>query len=261
MYFNSLIRPLDFEKWRMNDCLCGVCNEIDSYSCFGLFKSLWRWQKGQITEDEFRRGDRLKLEIKNNDDFTIQGQFSIETGSTTITISQGLLNLIKNIKSKVDAFEYSYLENLADYFFDCFVHEDVYRQQPVIKVFKFFDKYVFYEFTTDPYELEIIRNLGHYNQATNVVTYGNKVGSLLTSEYREREGKEFEKGSIETVFDWIASKDIKDEQAVQLIKTYNDPRISRDARWNFFKVIYNYLNNNLEKEPIFHGEEKNYVQD
>lgn len=250
----SIERTLNLKKLKRDRILRESYKRADFYSCVGFFRNLWLWQTDQITEKEFKLNiskQKLQFEIKDNDQLTVSGRFLPDTGFATIVVSQGVLDTIKCIESKYDAFEYSQLKKLAEYFWSCFVHEDTHRQQIEATPFKFFDNYVHYDFNSDPFDLSILQNVKYFDQSIEADAYGREVGETLRLEYQERDDKNANLTPIENIFEWVNARDIEDEHALTLIKTYKDPRISEKAQKSFFRALYDYLVDILGEESIF----------
>lgn len=248
-------RTIDIRELKRNYVLRESYKRTDFYTCIGFFRDLWLWQTGQIPEKEFNQNNikrKMRLQVIDDDRATVSGKFVPDTGLIIITFSQSFLDLIQRIQSKFDAADYAKLEEVADYFWTCFVHEDTHRQQVEATTFRFFDKYVTYDFNTDPFDLDIIQNLKYYNQPIEADAYGREVAETLRLEYPKRtEDINPKLTPTENIFKWIDSKEIKDRYALSLILTYKDPRISDKARKNFYRAIYDYLTDLFKDGSIF----------
>lgn len=257
LYFYKMVpttKILDLKKLKRDHILRESYKRADFYSCVSFFRCLWLWQTDQITEKEFKLGiskQKLQLEIKDSNQLLVNGRFSPDTGFTTIAVSRRVLDIIKCIESKYDAFEYSQLKKLAEFFWSCFVHEDTHKQQIEATPFKFFDNYVHYDFNSDPFDLSILQNIKYFNQSIEADAFGREVGEALRLEYQERDDKNANLTPIENIFEWVNARDIEDEHALTLIKTYKDPRISEKAQKSFFRALYDYLVDILGEESIF----------
>lgn len=229
----------------MRICLREAYKRTDYYDCYNFFKSLWEFQTNQINKNEFEQEitkSKFKFELKNTQSLSISGRYVPSTGFTIISVSQGILNLLKSITSKFDAYNYSQLKKIADYFWSNFVHEDTHKQQAEVTPLKFFDKYVKFDNNTNPFDLNILNNLKYFNQLHEADAFGREAGRLVEFEYLETNHKDdLDENDVQKIFEKLRKNEFEDEHLLEIIKTYRDPRITKSARESFLRAMYDYL--------------------
>lgn len=217
------------------------------YDCQFFFGLLWAKLTNQINEEDFNKEllkRNLAFEEIEKEDPSVSGRFEPETKLTFIEVSTGLEKLIKeNIKSKFDAVAYSQLEKLSDFYWHNFVHEDTHNQQAKVTPLKFFNNYVTYDSSTDPFDLQILQNVKYFNQAFEADAFGRELGNILAVSYKLKDSDtEFSRREkVHDIFQDLKNEKVDDDFVKDIWRTYKDPRISEKAQKSFIRALYDYL--------------------
>lgn len=233
----SLKRSTLFEAYR----------KTSKQDCQFFFGLLWAKLTNQITEEDFNKEllkRNLAFEEVEKEDSSVSGRFEPETKLTFIKVSTGLEKLIKeNIKSKFDAVAYSQLEKLSDFYWHNFVHEDTHKQQAKVTPLKFFNNYVAYDFSTDPFNLQTLQNVKYFNQTFEADAFGRELGNILAVSYKLQDSDtEFSRREkVHGIFQDLKNEKVDDDFVKDIWNTYKDPRISEKAQRSFIRALYDYL--------------------
>ena len=244
-FFKNSHHYIDISESLKQSTLFEAYHKTSKYDCQFFFGLLWAKLTNQITEEDFNK-ELLKRnlafeEIENNESI-VSGRFEPGTNLTFIRVSTGLEKLIKeNIKSKLDAFAYSQLEKLSDFYWHNFVHEDTHKQQAKVTPLKFFNNYVTYG--TNPFDLKSIQNVKYFDQTFEADAFGRELGSILAVEYELKDSeKEFSRrNTLHNIFQDLKSGKINDDFVKSIWNTYKDPRISEKAQRSFIRALYDFL--------------------
>lgn len=246
-FFKSGHHYIDISESLKQSTLFEVYHKTSKYDCQFFFGLLWAKLTNQITEEDFNK-ELLKRnlafeEIENNESI-VSGRFEPETNLTFIRVSTGLEKLIKeNIKSKLDAVAYSQLERLSDFYWHNFVHEDTHKQQVKITPLKFFNNYVTYDSSTDPFDLKVLRNVKYFDQSFEADAFGREIGSILAVEYelKDSDDEYYRRNTVHNIFQDLKNGKIDDDFVKSIWNTYKDPRISEKAHRSFIRALYDFL--------------------
>ena len=217
------------------------------YDCQFFFGLLWAKLTNQINEEDFNKEllkRNLAFEEIEKEDPSVSGRFEPETKLTFIEVSTGLEKLIKeNIKSKFDAVAYSQLEKLSDFYWHNFVHEDTHNQQARVTPLKFFNNYVTYDSSKDPFDLQTLQNAKYFNQAFEADAFGRELGNILAVSYKLKDSDtEFSRREkVHDIFQDLKNEKVDDDFVKDIWRTYKDPRISEKAQKSFIRALYDYL--------------------
>lgn len=217
------------------------------YDCQFFFGLLWAKLTNQTTEEDFNKEllkRNLAFEEIEKEDPSVSGKFDPETELTVVKVSTGLEKLIKEkIKSKFDAVAYSQLEKLSDFYWHNFVHEDTHKQQAKVTPLKFFDNYVAYDSSTDPFDLQILQNIKYFNQVFEADAFGRELGNILAVNYKLKDSDtEFSRREkVHDIFQDLKNEKVDDDFVKDIWRTYKDPRISEKAQKSFIRALYDYL--------------------
>ena len=216
-------------------------HKTSKYDCQFFFGLIWAKLTSQITEEDFNKEllkRNLAFEEAEKEDPSVSGRFEPETKLTVIKVSTGLERLIKeNIKSKFDAVEYGQLEKLSDFYWHNFVHEDTHKQQAQVTPLEFFNNYVTYDSSTDPFDLQTLQNVKYFNQAFEADAFGRELGSILAVRYELKDSDdEFSRRSaVHNIFQDLKNGKVDDDFVKDIWNTYKDPRISEKAQRSFIE--------------------------
>lgn len=246
-FFKDGYRYVDISESLKQSTLFEAYHKTGKYDCQLFFGLLWAKLTNQITEEDFNKEllkRNLAFEEVEKDEPVVNGRFEPETKLTFIRVSTGLEKLIKeNIKSKFDAIAYSRLEKLSDFYWHNFVHEDTHKQQAKVTPLKFFNNYVTYDFSTDPFDLKILQNIKYFDQTFEADAFGRELGSILAVKYELKDSdNEFSRRStIRSIFQDLKNEKVDDDFVKDIWRTYKDPRISEKAQKSFIRALYDYL--------------------
>lgn len=246
-FFKNGYHCIDVSQYLKQSTLFEAYHKTGRQDCQFFFSLLWAKLTNQITEEDFNK-ELLKRnlafeEIEKNESI-VSGRFEPETKLTFIKVSTGLEKLIKeNIKSKFDAVAYGQLERLSDFYWHNFVHEDTHKQQAKATPLKFFNNYVVYNSSTDPFDLQTLQNVKYFNQAFEADAFGRELGNILAVSYKLKDSDtEFSRREkVHDIFQDLKNEKVDDDFVKDIWRTYKDPRISEKAQKSFIRALYDYL--------------------
>lgn len=247
VFFKDGFRCIDVSQYLKQSTLFKACSRTSKWNCQFFFELLWAKLTNQITEEDFNK-EILKMNLAfeeiENEDLTVSSRFEPKTQLTFIKVSAGLERLLKeNIKSKFDAVEYSQLEKLSDFCWYNFIHEDTHKQQAKATPLKFFNNYVVYNSSTDPFDLQTLQNVKYFNQAFEADAFGRELGNILAVSYKLKDSDtEFSRREkVHDIFQDLKNEKVDDDFVKDIWRTYKDPRISEKAQKSFIRALYDYL--------------------
>lgn len=246
-FFKDSHHCVDISESLKQSTLFEAYCKTGKYDCQFFFGLLWAKLINQIAEKDFNKEllkRNLVFEEVEKDEPTVNGRFEPETKLTFIRVSTGLEKLIKeNIKSKFDAVAYNQLDKLSDFYWHNFVHEDTHRQQANVTLLEFFNNYVTYDSSTDPFDLKILQNVKYFDQVFEADAFGRELGNILAVRYELKDSDdEFSRRSkVHSIFQDLKNEKVDDDFVKDIWRAYKDPRISEKAQKSFIRALYDYL--------------------
>lgn len=246
-FFEDGYHCIDVSESLKQSTLFEAYHKTSKYDCQFFFDLLWAKLTNQITGEDFNKEllkRNLAFEEIEKEGPSVNGIFESETKLTFIRVSTGLEKLIKeNIKSKFDAVAYGQLEKLSDFYWHNFVHEDTHKQQAKATPLEFFNNYVTYDSSTDPFDLQTLQNVKYFNQAFEADAFGRELGNILAVSYKLKDSDtEFSRREkVQDIFQDLKNEKVDDDFVRDIWNTYKDPRISEKAQRSFIRALYDYL--------------------
>lgn len=247
---NVKIRTL--KECLLNKILTEVYQKSDKTRFLQLFHSLKDYLLDKISEEDFntflKREHFRILRIPEG----LSGYYENSTNTICLLFDSKTLNSIASSKD-------SELQDIVDYIWTAFVHEDTHHQQqlkvaadrssrqlPPLKVNKHYIKYD----DNLPYDLSINSNVQYFSNPNEIDALAREVGEKIKLFFNfDALKNEVElHRKVREVFETIKKddfqkkvKNIDFDEIKKVVNIYWDPRISKKAKMEFFGTLYEYL--------------------